>query len=117
MSSSGVFSDAQAQLVASLTDLGLSVTTDIRNARPLSVVVRPPFFTIKNYNWADITFLISICAAPPGNSDAVDYMLTTADAIMDSEIVVVEGSPSTLNAGNQELPCYDMTVRMGGEGH
>lgn len=117
MPASGVFVTAQTELVTSLSGLGLAVTTDPRNARPMCVVVRPPTFEIKNYNWADITFQIQIVAAPPGNSDAVDYMLTTADAIMDSEIVVIDGAPDVLDVGGQEIPCYSMTVRMGGEGH
>lgn len=117
MPASGVFKTAQTQLVASLTSLGLAVVTDPRNARPLTVLVNPPTFDIKNYNWADITFSILICAAPPGNSDAVDYLLTAADQIMDSPIVVIDGSPDVAVVANQEIPAYRMTVRMGGEGH
>jgi hypothetical protein len=117
MSASGVFATARSNLVSSLTALGLAVVTDPRNARPLSVLVNPPNVDIKNYNWADITFSILICAAPPGNQDAVDYLITTADAIMDSAIVVVDANPDIIDISNQALPAYRMTVRMGGEGH
>lgn len=117
MPASGVFAAAQTQLVSSLTSLGLAVVTDPRNARPKTVLVNPPNVEIKNYNWADITFSILICAAPPGNSDAVDYLITVADQIMDSEIVVIDANPDLIDIGNQDIPAYRMTVRMGGEGH
>jgi len=118
MPASGVFKTAQTQLVASLTSLGLAVVTDPRNARPLTVLVNPPNVEVKNYNWVDITFSILICAAPPGNSDAVDYLLTVADDIASSPIVVIDANPDVAIVNNgQELPAYRMTVRMGGEGH
>jgi hypothetical protein len=117
MPASGVFATAQTQLVSSLTSLGLAVVTDPRNVRPLTVLVNPPNVEIKNYNWADMTFSILVCAAPPGNQDAVDFLITTADDIMNSPIVVIDANPDVVTIGNQDLPAYRMTVRMGGEGH
>ncbi len=114
MAATGVFADARATLAASLTALGLVVVTDSRNARPMTVLIDPPTFTCFNSNIADITFTISILAAPPGNLDAEDYLITAADQIMNSTISVVDGRPSLRSIGAQDIPTYDLTVRVAG---
>lgn len=112
MSPSGIFVAAQNTLVASLQALGLAVVTDIRNARPMTVLVDPPTFTIFNSNIAEIEFSVKILAAPPGNADAANYLMTTADTIMNSDISLIRGNPGLLLAGGQDIPTYDLTVRV-----
>jgi hypothetical protein len=99
--------------VASLTALGLKVVTDVRNARPITVLIEPPTFTCFNSNIADIEIGIKILAAPPGNQDAADYLITTADTIMNSSISLIRGIPGVMLIGGQEVPTYDLTVRVG----
>jgi hypothetical protein len=113
MTASGIFSAAQAELVGSLQALGLPVITDVRNARPISVLVEPPTFTCFNSNVADIEIGVKILAAPPGNQDAADYLITTADTIMNSSISLIRGIPGVMLIGGQEVPTYDLTVRVG----
>jgi hypothetical protein len=113
MTATGIFSDAQSTLVASLTALGLKVVTDVRNARPITVLIEPPTFTCFNSNIADIEIGIKILAAPPGNQDAADYLITTADTIMNSSISLIRGIPGVMLVGGQEVPTYDLTVRVG----
>jgi len=113
MTATGIFASAQATLVASLTALGLKVVTDVRNARPITVLVDPPTFTCFNNNVAEIAFGVKVLAAPPGNSDAVDYLITTADTIMNSSISLIRGIPGVMQIGGQEVPTYDLTVRVG----
>lgn len=113
MSATGIFAAAQSTLVASLEALGLAVVTDPRNARPMSVLVDPPVFTCFNSNVADIEIGVKVLAAPPGNQDAVDYLISTADAIMDSAISLIRGIPGVIQIGGQEVPTYDLTVRVG----
>jgi hypothetical protein len=73
MTATGIFAEARSTLVASLEGLGLTVVTDVRNARPISVLVDPPTFTCFNSNIAEIEIGVKILAAPPGNQD----LLTT----------------------------------------
>ena len=113
MTATGIFADAQSTLVASLTALGLKVVTDVRNARPITVLIEPPTFTCFNSNIADIEIGIKILAAPPGNQDAADYLITTADTIMNSSISLIRGIPGVMLIGGQEVPTYDLTVRVG----
>jgi hypothetical protein len=113
VTASGIFADAQSTLVASLSALGLKVVTDVRNARPITVLIEPPTFTCFNSNIADIEIGIKILAAPPGNQDAADYLITTADTIMNSSISLIRGIPGVMLIGGQEVPTYDLTVRVG----
>ena len=113
MAATGIFADARDKLAASLTALGIATTTDSRNARPMSVLIEPPTFTCFNNNVADIRFVIKILAAPPGNLDAEDYLISTADAIMNSPISVLDGRPTMTSIGGQEIPSYDLTVGIG----
>lgn len=112
MSASGIFYAAQQTLVASLSALNLAVVTDPRNARPMSVLVGPPSFQCFNDNVADISFAVSILAAPPGNQDAVDYLVTVADTIMNSPISVLSGAPGMAFIGGQDVPTYELNVRV-----
>lgn len=112
MSATGIFAAAQSTLVASLQALGLVVVTDVRNARPISCLVDPPTFTTFNSNIAEIEIGVKVLAAPPGNQDATDYLITTADAIMNSDISLIRGIPGVMQIGGQEVPTYDLTVRV-----
>lgn len=82
----------------------------------MSVFVEPPSFD--NFNAgivnavADLTFTIRVLGAPPGNQDSTDWILTTVDTILNSAVVFTSGRPTVAVIGNQELPAYDLTVRM-----
>ncbi len=110
MAATGIFAEARDTIAASLTGLGLKAVTDPRNARPLSVLINPPTFTCINNNVGDIRFTLLILAAPPGNQDAEDYLITTADQIMDSSISVIDGRPTLVSVGGQDIPAYELTV-------
>ena len=113
MSATGIFAEAQATVVATLTALGVAVVTDTRNARPMSVLVHPPNFECFNSNVATIEFTLSILAAPPGNQDAADYLVTTADTIMDSALSMISGRPGMAEIGGQAVPTYELLIRVG----
>jgi len=64
------------------------------------------------YNVGDITLTIRVLAPPPGNQDAGDYLLTAIDALMNSSLAITGGQPTIAQIGSQELPAYDLTVRI-----
>jgi hypothetical protein len=109
---SGIFTDTIDTVSASLTALGLKPVTDPRNARPLTVFVELPTFTCFNNQIADITVDLRVLGAPPGNQDASDYILGVVDTIMNSPLAVISGNPSIAQIGSQELPAYDLTIRI-----
>jgi hypothetical protein len=114
MPASGIFNEAIAAIVSRITALNLVPVTDPRNARPMTVFIELPTFTSFTYNVGDLTFTLRVLAAPPGNQDASDYLLTTIDTLMaDQGLAVTAGQPSLAVIGNQEIPAYDLTVRIG----
>ena len=110
MPASGILVDAVNAIKTALTALGLKPVTDPRNARPMSVFIELPVMTSWTYNVGDFRIPVRILAAPPGNQDSGDYLMTTVDTIMNSPIAIVDGRPSLASYGEQMLPCYDMTV-------
>ena len=113
MAATGIFAEARDAIVTRITNLNLKPVTDPRNARPLTVFVELPTFTSFTYNVGDLTFTLRVLGAPPGNQDTADYLLTTIDTLMaDQGLAIVAGQPTITTIGSQELPSYDLTVRI-----
>jgi hypothetical protein len=108
----GIFRDSITAVSTVITGLGLVPVTDPRNARPLTVFLELPTWNTFAAHVADVTMRLRILGAPPGNQDATNYLLTTAWTIMNSTLAVVAGNPSVAIIGSQELPCYDLTIRL-----
>ena len=113
---SGIFTDAISTISASLTALGLKPVTDPRNARPLTVFIELPAFQSYGANptskVSDVTITLRVLGAPPSNHDTTDYILGVVDTILGSNIAVTSGQPSIATVGSQDLPCYDLTVKL-----
>lgn len=111
-SANGIFRDSISAVSTVITGLGLVPVTDPRNARPLTVFLELPTWDSFTRHVADVTMRLRILGAPPGNQDVADYLLKKAWTIMNSSLAVVSGAPSVAIIGTQELPCYDLTIRL-----
>jgi hypothetical protein len=109
----GIFTEAIDAVSATITALGLKPVTDPRNARPLTVFIELPVFTAFNNQTADITIDLRVLGAPPGNQDTTNYILGVVDTLMNSSLAVVSGRPTVAQIGSQDLPAYDLTIRIG----
>lgn len=113
MAATGILAAAQADVIAAVTAAGYTCVTDPRNARPMTVFVDLPTAAGFNSNILDVTVDIRILAAPPGNQDAADYLLTAADAIHAStDLAIVDVVPNSIAIGEQNIPTYDLTARV-----
>jgi hypothetical protein len=92
----GIFTDTINAVSATITALGLVPVTDPRNARPLVVFIELPTFTSFNNQTADITVDLGI-----------------VDTLMNSSLAVVSGRPTIAQIGSQDIPAYDLTIRIG----
>jgi hypothetical protein len=110
MAATGILVDAVNAVATQLTALGLKPVTDPRNARPMSVMIELPIMTSFTYNVGDFRIPVRVLAAPPGNQDSGDYLMTTVDTIMNSTIAVTDARPGNANYGGQDIPTYDLTV-------
>ena len=112
MPATGMFAEAITAVANVITAKGYVAVTDPRNARPLTVFIELPTFNAFTYNVGDITLTIRVLAPPPGNQDAGDYLLTEIDVLMNSSLAITGGQPTIAQSGSQELPAYDLTVRI-----
>lgn len=112
MAATGVLAEAYNNVVTRLQTAGLVVVTDPRNARPLSVFVELPAAQAFNSNIVDVTIQMRILAAPPGNQDSAEYLLTTANTIHNALGGITTIGPSTALIGDQNIPAYDLTARV-----
>lgn len=110
MAATGTLAAARDAVVTQLTALGLKSVTDPRNARPLTCMVELPTADTFTFNVLTVSLRIRILGAPPANQDATDYLITTADTIINSPISVTSVQPGAANYGGQDLPTYDLTV-------
>ena len=107
--------DARARIVTALSGAGLTVVTDPRNARPLSVIIDPPTMTRSTASGTGsqvmLEFNCIVLAAPPGNLDALNWLSNTVDTITSiTNFAATQATPGVYTVGGQELPCYTVTV-------
>jgi len=108
----GIFRYSINDVVAVLEALPVTAVTDPRNARPGTVFVELPTFTVFTQHIADVTMTLRVLGAPPGNTDAANWILQIVDLIMDSDLAVIDGRPTMASIGQQDLPAYDLTIRL-----
>lgn len=102
--------DAYNELCTRLASFGLAVYSNVQNLRPPGVVVDPPTIRSMSPNLVELSFQISVVAAPPGDLRALRAILADADTIIEN---LTEASSLTATAGvyavgNQELPTYQL---------
>lgn len=107
-----MFEDAIETIVDDLEALALEAYYDPRAARPFSVFVQLPVFDGFTSRIADATVTLRVLAAPPLNSSTAKYLLETIDTIMAANYAVVAGRPTVAIIGDQQVPAYDLTIRV-----
>lgn len=112
MAATGILQDAITATKNALAALSLTVVDDPRNARPYSVMIELPTVDAFTYNVGDISITIRILGVPPSNKTTAEYLLTTADRIMNSPIAITDIRPGTADYGGQQIPTYDLTSRI-----
>jgi len=112
MAATGILAAAYENVCTRLADAGMVVVKDPRNARPMSVFVELPTAPPFNSNIVDVTIVCRILAGGPGDRDAADYLLSQADVIHENVEGITDIRPSTAIIGEQQIPAYDLTVRV-----
>lgn len=108
-----VFSDAITAVVNAVTAAGFRPVTDPRNVAARCVFIELPTFDSFTTNVADITISVKVVAAPPGNNDAFDWIMSSVDTLLAANLPIISGRPITWVLGQMEYPAYDLTVRIG----
>jgi hypothetical protein len=108
----GVLYEAVQAVSDALKAIGIQPVLDPRNARPNSVLVELPTADLFTYNVADVRIPVRLLGTPPGNQDSAEYLMTLADKVIDSDLAVVDARPGVATYGQQEMPSYDLTVKI-----
>ena len=108
----GMLYEAVQAVSEALRGIGIEPVLDPRNARPNAVLVELPTADLFTYNVADVRIQLRLLGTPPGNQDSAEYLMTLADKVIDSDLAVIDARPGVATYGNQELPSYDLTVKI-----
>ncbi len=102
--------DAYTELIDRISSFGLSCYSNIQNLRPPGVVVDPPTIRSMSANLVELSFQISVVAAPPGDLRALRAILADADTIIENltEASTLTATAGVYAVGNQELPTYQL---------
>jgi len=106
-------SDAVTKVTTALTAANVPWAVDPGVIRPRCVMVELPTFSQYAKAVSDVTVTLRVCGQPPGNAANNKWILDAVETIMTTPIATVSGSPSTAEYGNQQLPTYDLEVRVG----
>lgn len=103
--------DAMDYVTTTLSDAGLNVVTDPRNVQPPCVIIDPPSLVAISGNLVTTDIAITAVAPPPGNLDAVRWLLTAADTVVQA-VLITNGQPGSYTIGTTDLPAYTLTARI-----
>jgi hypothetical protein len=113
MAGTGLFNEGLDDLSTTLlTITGLPVVRDPRNISPGCVLIGAPTFRAYNYNIAQMSVPVQILSSGPGNQDALDQLLTIVGQLLNKNVAVTEGRPTSLDIGGTICPAYDLTIEM-----
>lgn len=107
----GLLTEALDYLLEQMSDDGIPVVADVRNVQPPCVLVDPPSIIAQSGSLVQADFPVTVLAPPPGNMDAVYRLLDVADRIIATQ-VVTGGTAGTYTVGQNDLPSYQLTVRL-----
>lgn len=105
--------DAITKCEAALTAVSVPWANDPGTIRPNTVMIELPEFVTYAKAVADVRVKLRVCGSPPGNKATNKWILDTVETILASTIIVESGAPATADYGNQTLPTYDLTARIG----
>jgi hypothetical protein len=111
-----LFNECLDDLAATLNTVsGLQVVTDPRNLVPPCIMIGAPTFTVFTSKIVRMAYPCQIVTLGPSNLDAMRSLLNICALVLDKNVAVTEGRPTTLEIGGVMLPAYELTVAMQAE--
>ena len=105
--------DARDVLAAKIAAAGLRVSTDPRELNPPCVLVGAPNIIVRVGSCAlEEVVPVLVVAPPPGNADAVDWLLETVETLFGVITDVTQAVPITVTVGAAEAPAYELETRL-----
>lgn len=107
----GAITDAGDMLETALDDAGILTKRDPRDVDPPCALIGLPSFATPNAKVVDCTFPVTLIGLPPNNLASNVVLMDIADTIAALPgVLITDGSPSTFEVGEHQLPAYNLTV-------
>lgn len=107
----GLLNEVYDAVVQQLADDGIPAVIDIRNVQPPCAIVDPPSIVAMSGSMVTLDLPVTVIAPPPGNRDQMVRLLEIADRIVETQTVTT-GSPGSYSVGQQDLPSYQLVLRV-----
>lgn len=93
---------------------GLRVVTDPTKLVPNCVFLTAPSFTTYagNGNIITIDLPIKVIGSGPAGLPVLRSILGIVASVLASNIIVMAGSPGSIDIGGNSFPCYDLSCRL-----
>ena len=108
-----LFNTALDDLAAFLTEVrGLQVVTSPQNIVPPCAMISACSFEAWNSQVADMTFPITLITLGPANLDAMRSLLNMCALVLNHNVAVTSGRPTTLEVGSAIYPAYELIIKL-----
>lgn len=101
----GALTDARTALADRLGAAGLPVTLDPR-VQPPAVLVDVPVGEATELRTWSYRHVVKLCAVPPGDADALTWLLDTLAVVLGVVGPGAEWRPGTVTVADKDLPAY-----------
>jgi len=92
----------------------IPIVTDPRNIQSACAFINAPTFTtpfLLNKR-IQLTFPVQLIVPSPFNLDAQRKLLNMAAQLLNANVAITEGRPSSIEIGGALYPCYELIVNM-----
>lgn len=97
------------------TITGLRVVTEPRGINPPCVFIDAPSFEAWNGNIAKLTFTCHVIGTGPSDLNALRTLLNISSKLLNKNIAVLDGRPSSLTIGGQDFATYEIRIPIQGQ--
>lgn len=116
MAYTDLFNETLDDLSAILgTITGLRIVTNPQNLNPPCVFMDAPSFEAFNGNIVRMSFPIKVIGNGPANEATMRQMLNTSALLLNKNVAVTEGFPSSITLGGQEFATYNLNINIQGQ--
>lgn len=103
-------------LAAKLQEItGLRVVTEPRGINPPCVFIDAPSFEAWNGNIAKMTFPVHVVGVGMADLNTLRTLMNIASKLLNKNVAVTEGRPSSLTIGGQDFATYDLRISIQGQ--
>ena len=91
---------------------GISVVNDPRNVNPPCALISAPSIESYNNKIVKLVYSCQVITLGPGNLDAERSLLNIVAKLIDKNVAVMTGRPTSVDIGGAMYPAYELTINV-----